>query len=121
IGALGLLIAFGAARGASNEISADTTGLSKPTGGVWQCQARWDAITGFYVRHKGGDRYLYLAIRKADFPVAWSARERSRDGGRVIDGRRYITRDEFSAVVAERLGTPLKTLTRARKQSKADA
>jgi hypothetical protein len=70
------------------------------------------------VRHEGGDRYLYLAIRKAEFPVFWSAGERSRAAGTVVEGRHYVTRDEFSAVVAERAGTSLKTLMRVRKNQK---
>jgi hypothetical protein len=72
------------------------------------------------VRYEGGDRYLYLAIRKADFPVMWSAGERSRAAGTVVEGRYYVTRDEFAAVVAERAGTTLKTLTRVRKESRVD-
>jgi hypothetical protein len=123
IGVLGLLLAFGAARGIGtyHELSADATGLSELMGGEWRRQATWDAITDFCVRHEGGDRYLYLAIRKAELPVIWSARERSRAAGTVIEGRHYVSRDGFAAVVAERVGTPLKTLVRVRKKRQTDS
>jgi hypothetical protein len=121
IGVLGLLIAFGAARGTGSyrELSADANGLSELTGGGWRRQVTWDAITDFYVRQDDGDRNLYLAIRKANFPVLWSAGARSRAAGTVVEGRHYVSRDEFAAVVAERTGTSLKTMTRARKSRQA--
>jgi hypothetical protein len=120
-GVLGLLIALGAARGSGSnrELSADASGLSELTSGEWCRQVTWDAITDFYVRHDDGGRNLYLAIRKAEFPVLWSAGERSRAAGTVMQGRQYISRDEFAAVVAQRVGKPLKALARVRKNEKS--
>ncbi len=116
VGLLGLPIVVGQVRSSHHEICADASGLSELTFNEWRRQARWDAITDFYVRHEDGGRNLFLAKRKAEFPVLWSAGEHSRAAGDVIEGRRYVSRDEFAAVVAQRTGTALKTLTKTKKK-----
>jgi hypothetical protein len=115
VGMMGLLVVVAEVRSSHHEVCADANGVSELTRNEWRRQARWDAITDFYVRHDDGDKNLYLAIRKAEFPVVWSARERSRAVGTVVEGRQYVSRDEFAAVVAQRAGTSLMIMTRARK------
>jgi len=111
VGLMGLLVVVAEVRSSYHEVCADANGISELTLNEWRRQARWDAITDFYVRHDDGDRNLYLAIRKANVPVAWPAGNLSRAAGKVVEGRHYVSRDEFAAVVAERAGTSLKIMT----------